>query len=129
MYNNVISRIFNNYVQVVNEQVLLPKAVMIVIEEDLLRASDHYKKGTSTYLKPCLDWLANALFSATDQYKKQLPTKSRKFKYPQFFWVPAIFHNALGTSNVYRDKFNTCLNEVVQKTRGMKILELPTWKT
>ena len=123
----MIGRIYNNYIKAIQEQVLLPKAVIFVIEEDLLKAADHYKKGTSSYLKPCIEWLVSNVFNITDTYKQSLPTKSRKFKYPSYFWVPAVFHNAFASGNLYRDKFNVCLSEVVKKQQGMKVLDLFTW--
>ena len=67
------------------------------------------------------------MFRITTAYKEKLPTKSRKFKYPQFFWVPAVHHDGFGSKNLYSGKFNDCLKEAVDKTRGMKLLELSTW--
>ena len=127
MDNSIISRIHNNYVHIINEQVLLPKAVIVVLEDDVLQAANHYKKGISKVIMPWIDWLVSNLFTLADKYKTQLPTKSRKFKYPQFFWVPAILHDAFGMDNIYREKFNDCLSEAVEKTRGMRMLQLPTW--
>ena len=124
---DIIGRVHNNYVQCVNEQILLLKAVIVILEEDILKAANHYKKGTSTVIFPWLDWLVTNLFRITTSYKEKLPTKSRKFKYPQFFWVPAVYHDAFGPTNIYREKFNECLMEVVEKTRGTKILDLPSW--
>ena len=119
--------IHNNYVQIIKEQILLPKAVIVVLEDDMVKAADHYKKGTSSILAPRIHWLITNIFKLTNEYKKNLPTKSCRFKYPQFFWVPAVLHDAFGIKNLYREKFNDCLKETVGEMRGHKILDLPTW--
>ena len=80
MEDDIIGRIHNNYVFAVNEQTLLPKAVIVVIEEDILCAANHYKKGTTTVLLPWIDWLVTNLFRITMAYKEKLPMKSRRFK-------------------------------------------------
>ena len=88
MENNIISRIYNNNITTVRDQVLLPKAVVIVLEDDLLKATNHYRKGKLKILMPLLNWLASNLFSETDNYNSMLLTKSTRFKYPQFFGSP-----------------------------------------
>ena len=126
MNSNLIGRLYNNFVATVHEQVLLPKAVIIILEEDLLKSANHFKKGLSNFMHPCMDWIVSNLFRITTAYKEKLPSKSRRFKYPQFFWVPAVLHDDFNSGNRYREKFNDVLEEAVEKTRGVQ-LRLPTW--
>ena len=96
MEDNILGRIHNNYVQAVEDQVLLPKAVIIVLEDDMIKTANHFKKGSSTIFDNWLKWITNDLFKITAAYKEKLPTKSRKFKYPHSFWVPAAHHDDFG---------------------------------
>ena len=128
MEAGIIGWLHNTFVTTVEDQVLLPRAILVVIEDDMIRAADHYKKGTSSILAPWLSWIVNDLHRITTAYKEKMPTKSRKFKYPQFLWVPTVYHDGFTSDNHYREKFNSCLRESVQKIGGMmKILELHSW--
>ena len=116
----------SNYIEAINKHTLLPKWVMIIMENDLIKATNHYKSGATLALGPQLDWLANEIHRLTSSQKERLPTKSRKFKYPQILWIPAIYHDDL-RDNEYREKFNDSLNAVVSMHREMKVLKLHTW--
>ena len=76
---------------------------------------------------PCIDWLVAEYFRIAVAYKEKLPTKARKFKYPHFLWVAAVYHNEFFNGNVYREKFNQCLKSAVDKHHGMRVLHLPSW--
>ena len=123
---NVISRVRNNYVEAINAQVLLPKAVVIILEDDFMNAANHFTKGASHVLGPWIDWVANELSRLTAAYKEKLPTKSRKYRFPQFLWVPAVYHDHFGMYNIYREKFNACLRDVTE-FKGMHLMKLSTW--
>ena len=122
-----MGRIKNNFVEVINQQILLPKIVIVVLEDDLLNAINHYKTGASLAIEPCLDWIMSELHDITVTYKQKLPTKSRKFRYPQFLWISAIHHDGFNNGNSYREKFNRCLMEVSSKYREMHVLHLVAW--
>ena len=124
---NIMGRVHNNLVAAINQHTLLPKVVLLVFENDWLRSINHQCKGISTILYKCLHWLANEIKRLTVAYKEKLPTKSRKFKYPHFMLVPAVYHDQFGIENIYHEKFNDCLQDVLEDFREMSSLELHTW--
>ena len=126
---NVIRRIKNNFIEAINKNLLLPKIVIIVLEEDLLKAINHYKVGASLAIEPCVHWLMSELHELSTKYKTKLPTKARKFRYPQFLWISAVFHDGFKSGNYYREKFNTCLMQTSSKFREMHVLHLSAWNT
>ena len=128
--SNVIGRIYNGLVEAINKQTLLPKAIIVVLENDLIRAAHHDTDGISQILGQALEWLAGAFRRAIAAHKERLPTKSRKFKYPHILWVTAVHHSVFSrTNNDFRKKFNICLHNVAALYCEMSVLMLHTWDT
>ena len=59
----------------IKKEVLLPKAVIIILEGDLLQAANHYDKGLSKLLAPWVHWIMTEIHRATTAYKEKLPPK------------------------------------------------------
>ena len=124
---NVLSYIRNGFVQAINAQILLPKYVIVVMEEDMIRAMNHYEKGARALYLKCIKWIMKEFHRVTTAYKEKLPTKSRKFKYPQILWVPTMTHLELKPINEYITMWNDCLETTAQGYKEMHILKLHTW--
>ena len=56
---NVLAKLCDLLVLGINEQALLPKAILIVLDDDLLDALDHYKPGITTAIGKMVEWIAN----------------------------------------------------------------------
>ena len=122
--SNIIGRIQNEFVAI-NDRVIMPKLVLIVLESDLLQAADHFTDGISQLLGEMIDWMAMQLHRISVAHKEKLPTKARKFRYPHFLWIAASHHSGF-QDNFYQRKFNTCLISVIDKFQEMSILMLHT---
>ena len=92
----------------------------------MIKAINFYKPGASSVFGACINWLVSEMHRIVTGYKEQLPSKSRKFRYPQFLWVPALYHDGFD-NNLYREKFNKGLYSVMDLYREMNILKLHTW--
>ena len=77
---NVISRVRNAFVEAINKEKLLPKAVLVVLDDDLLKVANHMSSGLSKLIIPWLSWLASELHKLTLAHKEKLPPKARKLK-------------------------------------------------
>ena len=128
-HRNVIGRVHNNLIDAINSQVLLPKVIVVVIEDDLLNAVDHFKIGASDALGPCIEWMFKEFHRTIAAYKEKLPTKARKFKYPQILWVAPVFHDGFGNGNYYREKHARLIQKLAEDYREMHVLYLPMWNT
>ena len=126
--NNILSRIRNAFVMAINKEVLLPMAVIIVLENDILNAANHYKPGIYLLCGKVLEWLANQFHRIITSHKEHLPSKAQKFKYPTVLWVTAPNHDNLSNINSFRDKFNTSLTNICGLYREMSVLNLD-WNT
>ena len=89
---NVIGHVRNNYVKAINDHVLLPKFVILVLENDIIKAANHYRGGSDLVFQPLIDWITLEFHRSTTEHKERLPTKSRKFKYPQLLWLLPVLH-------------------------------------
>ena len=123
---NVIGHVHNNYIQAINDHVLLPKYLIICVEDDILKAVNHYKSGSDLAYAPLVKWLSMEIHRCTTAYKEKLPTKARKFKYPQILWPLLVFHDDF-SDNYYRDKFNGCILSAILRHRNMYSLRVLTW--
>ena len=125
--NNVLGRLRNAIAQGINKQVLLPKAIIIIIENDLLNVFRHYKPGISHLCGRSIEWLGNQLHRMITSHKERLASKSRKFKYPTLLWVLLPTHNQWSEINEARSKFNTCLKNTSSLFREMQTMDIADW--
>ena len=125
---NVIGFVRNNLVEKINDQITFPKYIIVVLDADIVKSIHNYKTGASQAYGAAIDWLVTEFHRITTAHKEKLPSRSRKFKYPQILWVPAVLHDQF-TDNVYREKYNKCLVSVVEMFREMHILNLHSWDT
>ena len=122
---NIWSRLRNSIVAAINAQVILPKAMIIVLERDAIEAINHTKPGFSILAGKIIEWLFNQIHRLIVAHKELLPSRSRKFKYPTILWVSLVKHQDWGsTENEYIDKFNTCLKNTASLFREMEVLDL-----
>ena len=76
---NILSRIVDNFITAIQKHTLLPKAVVIVLDDDIMDNLNHYEKGISQAVGIMLEWLAQELHEVITSHKKALPMKARKF--------------------------------------------------
>ena len=126
---NILSRIRNALVEAINAQVVLQRAVILVLDNDLLNYFNHYKPGVSLLLGKAVEWIANQFHRIITAHKEKLPSKSRKFKYPTILWSKLPIHKEWTEINESRTKLNTCIKNTVSLFREMEILEFPEWNS
>ena len=126
--SNVIGRVRNQIVKAINLQVTFPKAIIIVLDCDLLKVANHYTDGFTAIIDEMLAWLSVEIHRIILAHKEKLPTKARKYKYPHVFWVAPVHHNNFtNDENYFVRRFNTCLFSVTDKYQEMSTMMLNTW--
>ena len=124
----MISGFRNAFVEAVNKEIVLPKAVILVFENDMIKSFDHLCLGISLLSGKCIEWLANQLHRLTVAHKEKLPSKARKFKYPTFLWMQLPDHYNWGRKTAEaRQKFNTCIRNTVSLFKEMETLTVSNW--
>ena len=122
MNQNIISRYRNMLVNAINEHIIMPKAIVINLE-NLLQSLNHFEPGVSTLVGRALEWIANQYHRIVIAHKEKLPTKSRRFRYPIFLWTQLPRHyNWSQKQNEFREKVNTCIANTTSLFREMETL-------
>ena len=107
---NILSRLFNNLVRAINAKILLPKVVIIVINNDILREIHFNGFGISRILGICIEYLIKSIHQLLINHKNTLLAKAVKFKYPTILWVLLPGHNNF-TNNATRSKLAAAIEK------------------
>ena len=119
----MLGRIHNQVVRAINENILLPKAMVFVLDDDLIEMAVDEKAGTSELFGKLLDWLVNSIHELIKERKKQLPMASIRDNLPQVYWVEAPQHKNF-TNNLDRRKFNSVLQSVTSVLPDTQIMRM-----
>ena len=68
----------------------------MVLEEDLIKSVNHFRKGASIVLEAAVEWLFTEVHRICTAHKQNMPSKARKFRYPQVLWIAATYHDQYG---------------------------------
>ena len=110
---NTVSRFRNVLAQLIQDKVILPKFIVVVPDDDIIKYfgyNDH--DMTKAYYSILNNIMAehNKLLMTQKEF---LPLKAKKFYYPQIIWIQAPIHKSFNNNNM-RELFNHSLNEVVK---------------
>ena len=106
---SVISRIRNNLVKALNEHNTLPKAIIVVLDDDITKTLSLDKEFSITVGR-ILSWLVKEFHKCIAIYKDWLPAKAKLPNYPHIIWMAPLNHYLFThNDNTKRDKFSRCL--------------------
>ena len=118
-----LARMVNQVIKGINARHLLPKAIVIVMEDDLIydvRMDDNY---TGIIYTKSITWIAQNIAEVVANYKKELPVRSKRFTYPKLLWISAPFHKNF-EDNHLRKKANNALYHVTAPMSNMNTIKL-----
>ena len=122
---NMLSRYQNLLVGVITEQVILPKVIVIVPDDDLINYVNHPKPGLAKILGKVINWLMREYEKILQVQKDFLPVKAKKDHFLYMIWSEAPYHdNFMDIDNEMRDKFNSCLRAVGKMKENVSVLAL-----
>ena len=135
MFNNkhfdacLLSRVRNVLVHAVNNRDRLPKAIVLVLDNDMIRFAGHDYVGTEIILKEYINWLATNMQEVLQEYKNKLTEKCKKEGYPRILWVESPLHCNF-EDNHLRRKYNMCLYETLNEYDDVMPIKLKKeWHT
>ena len=73
---NILLRLRNCLIQAINAEILLPKAIIIILDDNLLDAIDHFDYGITITLGKLTEWITNQMHTIITTHKEKLPSKS-----------------------------------------------------
>ena len=131
-YNSVMSnmlvRLQNTFAGALNKNKLLPKYVLVILDDDLITYLKFKGQGVSVLLGDWLTWLVDSFQDLIQMRKDQLPSKSKKDSYPCLYWCAAPTHNNYSQErNELRRKYNQCV-ETIMKNNNNKNMRLIRFK-
>ena len=108
---SVVSRLRNALVTAVTKQPVLPKLVVIVPDDDMIKFLNIYAAGISKSLGKIVDYIMLEHDKIIESFKEYLDDRSKKAEYPHFLWILAPLHQNFA-NNEERKKFNRCVERM-----------------
>ena len=120
-----LARMHNILIKAVTDRTRLPKAIIIVMEDNLIIDSGAEPHGefANAIFKESTMWLVDNYAKTVNEYWQLLPSKSRKDNYTKFLWIAAPVHKNF-RNNVLRKKFNSALYQATSARRSMNTVKL-----
>ena len=120
-----LARIQNSLVDQLNEDTKIPRAIVIILDSDIIEMMDKCDYGIRKLLFDCCDWLfTNINFEINDRIDKltkKCPGAIFSLDEPKIFWVEAVTRPVTSAkkeifSLVY--KFNAVLRECLENFKN-----------
>ena len=125
---NMLVRLQNTFASAMNKNPLLPKYVLVVLDDDLITYMNYKGTGVAVLLGEWVTWLVKTFQELIKKRKEQLPNKSKKENMPCMYWCAAPTHvNFSLERNTLRKKYNQCV-ETVMKLDASKNMRLIRFK-
>ena len=125
LMTEVTARLHNNFIRAVNENVIFPKAIIFVIDGDIIKTVSYNNYGISEVFGKILKNLMVGIHRTILSQKEKLQSKSKRLWYPSVLWALAPQHtNFPGHWNNNRRKFNDCIESLVTLFPEMKTLKM-----
>ena len=120
---NMISRLQNCLHKAISDEIILPKMIVIPLDEDLIQYLNHPGPNVTKALTHMIDAVMSEFSKLAAQQWEYLPKRSTREDYPKFIWIEAPLHNNF-SNNVKRMKYNKALRDAAQFHDDMYALML-----
>ena len=125
---NVLSRIRNGLVTALNLYLPVPKVIVIVLDDDIVRCIDAKDKQDvvlNIEIGTVTEWLAREIERVIQCFNENLPLKAKKPFHPHVLWIAPPTHKFFGRlNNVKRDRQANCLNTIVKLRDNQSVLKM-----
>ena len=122
-FRSPLGRMRNQLVKAIQQEILLPKLVVVIPDVDLINAIPYEGYGISDIYGRIVHWLAAEYNKIIECHKDNLQNKSLKEDYPQFVWFPPP-QNKNFSENALRSKFAKSVKASLHIQRNHMMLKL-----
>ena len=123
--NNIISRTQISVATALNKEELLPKFIVIWLDEDILSYLAYNNYGMTSLLGEMMEWLVKSINEMVTTKKQYLPQKSKRENEPMIYWVaPPTHKNFDSDNNAARTKFSLCIDSIVRLYNNMRMIKI-----
>ena len=87
---NILNRIHNYLVEVLNQIILLPKIIIIVLDSDLyknIEVKNEEVEDLESIMAFTFEYLIKNVHNEIEKHKMIMPIKARKYRYPSVLWI------------------------------------------
>ena len=120
---NIVSRIRNKFAKAIEEKKFLPKLVVIIPDDDLIRGIQTNKEFEDTVWARLVLWVMREMKKLVEIQKDFLPNKAKRAGEPKMIWVELPL-NVDFTNNQDRIKFTKIIKEAASQLDGVSVLKL-----
>ena len=86
-----MSRLVNCVTNAINTKLSLPKWMLIVVEDDLMK-DNIVQHATADEYKEMIDWIMAEHAKVITRFKSYMPMKAKKYQWPLILWVIPTLH-------------------------------------
>ena len=90
----VLGRMRNIMVSAINSCHKLPKWIVVVFEDDIIKRYNFKRNAADHDFYKQLKWLMNEHNRLIETFKDMLPIKSKKYNWPHFIWLEPVIHES-----------------------------------
>ena len=120
---NMLSRIENGLIKALNDNIKLPKYIIIVLDDDIIEHLGYKSYGVLEMFGDWINYLIKSFKKAVHDRKSKLPRGAIRFEYPMFYWAEIPMHSTF-SNNEAREKFNFTLATAVKLVPTMRVIKL-----
>ena len=121
--SNALVRIRNSLVKTINDRAELPKFLIFILEDDLIKNLGYNRTGAESGYSRVIDWLITEIKDVIEKAKQIMPEKALRADYPYILWICPTSHMWY-ENNHSRKLFSTVLDKAVSEQKGMAALKL-----
>ena len=123
---SVLTRIRNNLVHGFNDQVALPKLIVVVMDDDIIKnIYGNCLEEAILQIEPLINWLVREFEKLILTMKDVLPTRAVRDHLPQVLWMCPPVHTVFGDSgNMMRQELTHAIKRIVDTKKDMSTLSM-----
>ena len=119
----MLTRLWNGVAKAIKENILLPKMMVIVPDDDIIKLIQHDGPEFVKSAGRILNSIMKDHEKLISIQKDHLPRRSRRHMYPQIIWIEPPVHINF-SNNLLREQFNNKLNDVASYYENVSVLQL-----
>ena len=120
---SILARTINHLVKAINTHTKLPKVIIFVMDDDIIRATKPPEKRAMLVYTEMMKWLFGRIERKIEERKDQLPMKAKCKEYPKIYWVEAKQHKYF-ENNVFRRKMNSVIQSLTSTFTSIRIMKM-----
>ena len=119
--DNVMARIVNSFISALNENTKLPKFLVVIPDDEVIRMLNYTGYGVKVMLGKCIHWMMGQIDKEIDDRKEALALHrpgALTPGEPKVLWVKALERPRRDRFELVRDKWNATLEQTIEQAGG-----------